>query len=178
MVQPITSRLIPADLYTSSHCIFGQIKVTNTGVIGLLSDINTSFIEVTEASVARVQAPDKVINYASIAWAAKSRVVAVGITRRDHAGAASLLRGGYIHVYPYPVQIATPDFEIQGTIEWAGRFDFAALMGEGTNTFFVLHDAVLTSTVYPALRAECPALCLNRNFLDSLILVKKTSPEG
>jgi hypothetical protein len=172
MVQPIGGRLISADFYTTSHYIFGQTRVVNAGMMGILGDPNTSFLEVSEASIARVQDPDKVINYSPLTWVVKKQLVAVCLPKRDYVGAQSLMRAGYQRVFEFPVQITTANYELQGLIEWSGRFDFSALMAEGTNPYIVIFDAVLVSTLFPKLRIESPVMLLNRTFLDSLVVMK------
>jgi hypothetical protein len=146
MVQPLTVRYVSADFLTSSHHIFGQIKVGQTGVTGLLSDPRNSHIEINDASLARIQQPDKVINYAQMLWLVKSQVVAVCIHKREYAGSTAVLRAGYTQVFPYHVEITTSIFEVTGTLDWSGRFDFSALMTEGTNAFILLYDALITSS--------------------------------
>ncbi len=64
MVSPVLNRLIPADILTSSHYIFGQIKVIQSGLLGMLTDTTSSFLEVNEASIAPIYKPSNVMNYA------------------------------------------------------------------------------------------------------------------
>ena len=54
MQNTLTHRFLPVDFLTSNHYIFGQLKVANTGLMGLLSDPNSSYIEVNDASIARI----------------------------------------------------------------------------------------------------------------------------
>jgi hypothetical protein len=50
-------------------------------------------------------------------------------------------------------------------------------MGEGSNAFLILYDAVVSATLFPALHLECPALLLNRKVVDSMVYQKKTTQE-
>lgn len=177
-VAPATNRFVPADFLTSSHYIFGQARVSSAGLLGVMSDTTTSFMEVHEASLARVQTPDAVINYSPLMWVAKERVVAVCLNKREYVGPQPMLRGGYARVLQYPIQITTTVYELSGVVEWTGRFDFSALMAEGTNAFIVLHDALLVSTLFPKLRIEKPAMLFNRMYLDSLVVTRRGQGEG
>lgn len=174
MVQPASGRFIPVEMLTSSHYMFGQVKVGNNGMLGLLSDPHNSYMEISEASLARVQTPDNVINYATLMWAVKQQVVAVALGKREYVGPMLMVRGGYAQILQYPIQITTTVYEIRGTLQWSGRLDFSALMAEGTNAFIVLFDAVLISTLFPKLRIERPALLFNRSYLDTFMHIKKT----
>jgi hypothetical protein len=177
MVQSAQGRLIPAEFLTTNHYILGQLRVLQSGLMGLMSDPNSSYLEVNEANIAHIYKPDKVINYAPILWLVKAQTVAVCLNKREYIGLHAISRGGYTRLFPYPVQIYTPTFEFQGVLEWAGRFEFSALMSEGTNAFFMLYDATVRAPLFPSLHLESPAILMNRLFLDSLVVVKKTSQE-
>jgi len=166
-------RLIPAEFLTTSHYIFGQVKVTNTGMIGVLSDLRTNYMEVKDANLARVQTPDVVINYSPLMWVVKDRLVAVCLNKREHIGPSPLQRGGYVNIAKYPVQITTTVYELEGFLEWAGRFEFSAFMAEGVNDFIIVYNAVLVSTQYPSLKIEKPAMLFHRSYLDTLVVSKK-----
>jgi len=173
MQNTLTHRFLPVDFLTSNHYIFGQLKVSNTGLMGLLSDPTSSYIEVNDASIARILKSDKVINYSPTMWLPKNQVVAACMKKRDYIGGQSLVRGGFTRIVPLRVQIITPIYEIEGTLEWAGRFEFSLLMSEGTNAFFALYDAVLAATLFPTLRIESQAMLINRSFMDALMLVRR-----
>jgi hypothetical protein len=172
MVQPLNTRNIPADFLTTTHYIFGQISVSNTGLLGVLADINVSQVEVHDASIARIVKPDKIINYASNLWMVKRQIVAVSLSKREYIGSSTLLRGGYSRLLEYPVHITSPIYELQGTLQWSGRFDFTAIITEGTNPFLVLYDVKLHAALFPALTIESPAMVFNRNFIDALAMAK------
>lgn len=177
MVQPAAGRLIPAEFLTTNYYILGQLRVLQSGLMGLMSDPNSSYLEVNEANIAHVYKPDKVINYAPILWLVKAQVVAVCLNKREYIGVHAVGRGGYTRLFPYPVQISTPTYEFQGTLEWAGRFEFSALMSEGTNAFFMLYDATVRAPLFPAFHIESPAILMNRLFLDTLVVVRKSVHE-
>jgi hypothetical protein len=173
MVSPIPNRLIPAEILTSSHYIFGQIKVIQSGLLGMLTDTTSSFIEVNDASIAPIQKPSNVINYASQLYMVRSEVAAVCLNKRDYMGLQGVMKGGYQRLFPYPVQISTRTYDIKGILEWSGRFEFSALITEGTSNFFIINDATLTAPLYPELKIETPVILLNRSFLESLIVTRK-----
>lgn len=173
MVSPIANRLIPAEILTSSHYIFGQIKVIQSGLVGMLTDTTNSFLEVNEASIAPIYKPSSVMNYASQLYMVRSEISAVCLNKRDYMGLQGVMKSGYQRLIPYPVQISTRTYDLTGTIEWSGRFEFSALISEGTSSFFMVYDGMITAPLYPELRIEAPVIILNRNYLESLIVTKK-----
>jgi hypothetical protein len=173
----LPARFIPADLLTSHHYVFGQLKVAQSGLMGMFSDVTSSYLEVDDASLAHVYKPDKVLNYTPVMWMVKAQVVLVcpaSVSTSAHKASCAAATA----LFPYPVQITTSIFDITGTLEWSGRFEFSALMSEGTNAFFMLYDVVVTSTLFPSLHLEAPAALMNRSFLETLVVVKRSAPEG
>lgn len=173
MVSPITNRLIPAEILTSSHYIFGQIKVIQSGLVGMLTDTTNSFLEVNEASIAPIFKPSSVMNYATQLYMVRSEIAAVSLSKHEYLGMQGVMKSGYQRLIQYPVQISTRTYDLTGTLEWSGRFEFSALITEGTSNFFMVYDAVLTAPLYPELRIESPVILLNRNYLETLVITKK-----
>ena len=172
MVSPIPNRLIPAEILTSSHYIFGQIKVIQSGLVGMLTDTTTSYIEVNEASIAPVHKPASVVNYTTQLYMVRSEIAAVSLRKRDYMGLQGVLKSGYQRLIPYQVQISTRNYDLTATLEWSGRFEFSALITEGTSHFIILYDVTLTAPLYPDLKIEAPVMLLNRAFLETLIVNK------
>lgn len=173
MSQPMPNRYIPAEFLTTHHYIFGQLKVIQSGLMGMMSDVNSSYLEVTEASLALIYKPDKVVNYAPLLNLVRSRVVVVRLGKRDYLGMQGVIRSGYQRLYPYPVQITTSTYEITGTLDWTARLEFMAVMSEGTNDFLLIHGASLKSPLFSALHLEAPVMLVNRTYIESMVVQPK-----
>ena len=102
MVSPIANRLIPAEILTCSHYIFGQIKVIQSGLVGMLTDMTTSFIEVNDASIAPIHKPSSVMNYAPQLYLVRSEIAAVSLRKRDYMGLQGVMKSGYQRLDPVP----------------------------------------------------------------------------
>lgn len=169
--SPVTTqRAIPADFYTPSYRIVGKVMVPNTGLMGLINDQMNSFMEIVDARLARVHMPSKLVDHYEVVRIVKSQIFAIALTRREDIGPQALARGGYVRLSEYPVRIATPVYELQGTLEWAGRFDFSTIMIEGSRDFVPIYDARLMAVLIPALKVESPAVLFNRRQVDLLAL--------
>lgn len=166
----VTQRTIPADFYTPSYRIVGKVLVPNTGLMGLINDQMNSFMEIVDARLARVHMPSKLVDHYEVVRIVKSQIFAIALTRREDIGPQALARGGYVRLSEYPVRIATPVYELQGTLEWAGRFEFTTIMIEGSRDFVPIYEARLTAVLIPALKVESPAVLFNRRQVDLLAL--------
>jgi hypothetical protein len=161
-------RLIPADFLTPGFRVVGKMMVPHTGVIGLMNDPTTSFMEVLNAKLARIHMPTKLVGEYQVVDLVKNNIFAVGLMRREDVGPQALARGGYQNLIKYPIRVTTQVYELEGILEWVGRFDFATVMVEGIRDFVPLYDATLTAILIPQLRIESPAILFNRRQVDLL----------
>jgi hypothetical protein len=167
----VTQRLLSADFLTQSYRVVGTMLVPNTGVVGMLNNSTTSFMEVKDAKLARIHMATKLVaEYESIVLV-KTNLFAVCLTRREDVGPQALARGGYQKLVQYSIRVATQVYELEGMMEWSGRFDFATIMVEGIRNFIPLYDATLTAILTPHLRIESPAILFNRQHVDLLATI-------
>ena len=167
----VTHRMIAADFLTPSYRVVGKMMAPNTGIVGMLNDPTTSFMEVMEAKMARIHMPTKLVGEYSVIDLVKNNVFAVCVTRREDVGPQALARGGYQKLVKYPIRVTTQVYELEGIMEWSGRFDFATIMVEGIRDFIPLYDTKLTAILIPQLRIESPAVLFNRRQVDTLALL-------
>jgi hypothetical protein len=172
-----TQRLIAADFLTPSYRIVGKMMVPHSGVTGLMNDPTTSFMEVLDAKLARIHMPTKLVGEYQVVDLVKPNVFAVCLARREDVGPQALARGGYQNLVKFKLRVTTQVYELEGTLEWAGRFDFATVMVEGIRDFVPLYDVTLTAILIPQLRIETPALLFNRRQVDLLAQVNDKKKE-
>jgi hypothetical protein len=166
----ITHRVISADFYTPSYRIVGKVMAPNTGLMGLINDPTNSFMEILDARLARAHMPSKLVDHYEVIRVVKAQVFAVAMARREDMGPQALTRGGYVRLNEYQVRITTPVYELMGTLEWAGRLEFSAIMVEGSRDFVPIYSTTLTAILIPALQVESPAMLFNRRQVDILAL--------
>ena len=166
----VTHRVISADFYTPSYRIVGKVMAPNTGLMGLINDSTNSFMEILDARLARAHMPSKLVDHYEVIRVVKAQIFAVALARREDLGPQALARGGYVRLNEYPVRITTPVYELIGTLEWAGRFEFSAVMIEGSREFVPMYNTTLTAILIPALKVESQAILFNRRQVDILAL--------
>jgi hypothetical protein len=177
--SPRTNRFLPADILTSGYRIVGKVMVSNTGVMGLMNDPTHSSIEIHDARLARLHMPTKLVDHFEMVRMMKAHVYALCMARREDLGPQALVRGGYANVVEFPTRITTQIFEIEGTLELPGRFDFTTLMSEGTREFIPIFNATLTAILLPNLRVESAGMLINRNQVDLVALLnQRVKPEN
>ncbi len=165
------TRMLQVDLLTSSYRIVGQLEVSAGGVLGVLCDPTSSFMEVHDASLARIHMATRLIEQQPLVRVVKQQLIAVCLSRREDVGPYSGMRGGYARVNKYPLRITTAVYEVEGVMEWPGRFDFVAIMADGASDFFPLFDATLGAILFPAHLIQTPAVLFNRKQINTLVQV-------
>jgi hypothetical protein len=163
-----TQRMVTADILTPSYRVVGKILSPHTGVLGFLNDTTTRFMEVFDAKLARLHMPSKLVGEYKVVDMVKANIFAICLTRREDIGPQALARGGYQNLTRFPLRLTTQIYEVEGTLEWSGRFEFSAVMVEGIREFVPLYDATLTAILIPALKIESPAILFNRAQVDML----------
>ena len=172
-----TYRFLPADVYTSGYRVVGKIMVSTNGIMGVLNDINKSYLEIHDARLARIHMPTKLVDHFEVARLVKAQVFAICGARREDLGPTNIVRGGYSHVAELPAHLTTHVYEIEGKLEVAGRFDFAVMIADKTRNFIPIYEAVLTAILIPNLRVESPAVLFNREKVDILALLGQRAKE-
>jgi hypothetical protein len=167
---PRTHRFLPADILTSSFRVVGKVTVSTNGVMGLMNDPTHSYMEVLDARLARIHMPTKLVDHYEVIRLFKRQIFAIALARREDLGPQAVVRGGFASVTEYPVRLTTQVYEIEGKVEYPGRFDFSALMAEGSRDFVPIFDATLTAVLIPTLRVESPGMLFNRTRVDILAL--------
>jgi hypothetical protein len=170
---PRTHRFLPADIMTSGYRVVGKVMVTNNGVMGMMNDPNHTYMEIHDARLARLHMPTKLVDHFEVVRMAKTRVYALCVARREDLGPQAVVRGGYAAITEHNVRLTTQIYEIEGRLEVPGRFEFSAMMSDGTRDFVPIYDAVLTAILIPNLRVESPGMLFNRKHVDLMAMINQ-----
>lgn len=176
--SPRTYRFVLADILTSGYRVAGKIAVTSHGAMGYLNDPTHSILEIHDARMARLHMPTKLIDHFEIVRTTKKQIHAICLARREDLGPQAMVRGGFTNVNEYTVRVTTSMFEVDGTMELPGRFDFNSLVAEGTREFLPVLNATLSAILIPSLRVQTAGILVNRRLIDLVaVLTQRVKPE-
>ena len=176
--SPRTYRFVLAGILTSGYRVAGKMSVTAHGAMGFLNDPTHSTLEIHDARMARLHMPTKLVDHFELVRTMKRQIHAVCLPRREDLGPQAIVRGGYVNVTEYSVRLTTSMFEVDGTMELPGRFDFASLVSEGTREFVPIFNATLTAILIPSLRVQSAGILVNRKMIDLVaLLTQRVKPE-
>lgn len=174
-----TTRFIAADIFTSGYRVVGKIAVSSHGAMGMMNDPTHSAVDVSDARMARLLMPTKLVDHFEIVRMMKKQVHAISLSRREDLGPHATVRGGYMNVVEYQIRITTQMFEVEGMMELPGRFDFTSLINDGSREFLPVFNATLTAILIPNLRVEGAGVLVNRRMVDIMALLNhRVKPES
>lgn len=165
--QSLTTRLIPVHILTASYRILGDVRVTNTGLNGVLTDSTTAFMQVGNANLARLHEPDKLVKTLDEIRLVKTHIRSASLKRRQDVGPKPISRPGYTRVNHFKVEMTDAVFEYEGVFEWPGRFDFTAVISGGSWDFLPIYEGVVRSIEIPEFSISSPAMLVNRNHIST-----------
>ena len=160
------------DVITSSHRFNGEYNLPGTGVLGVLGDTLTTFIELRQAKMGRLQTADNLSQQAPVIRVIKHQIAAICLNRREDMGQITAARA-YARVIKYPLRVSTQLFELEGTFEWAGMFDLSVMMATQGSDFIPLFDASLGGVIFPNLLIQAPVIIFNRSFMNSVVVMNE-----
>jgi len=167
MFSASAPRDIAVNILTASYRLVGKLRVTpSSGVVGLLGNPNTSFIEVQDVSMARIHEPRKLAARMDLVRVVKRGIVVVGVSRREDLGPESITRGGFGGVTAYNIRCLTTSYELEGMLEWAGRLNLALVLVEGRGEFVPMYDVQVRAVQFSDLFFETSAIVFNRRKVD------------
>lgn len=162
----ITHTLINVDFLTPDYRVVGKVLVSSSGLLGVLTDPNKTFIEVKQAQIAYMHQPTRLVRQFDNARVFKERLFVACLDRREDMGPQSLVHRGYTNFQRYPVHLAASGYEIDLFIEWSGRFDISSILAEGANKFMPGYKATISSSLADGLCMESPAVLVNFGLIE------------
>ncbi len=164
------NRMTKVDVLTSSHRIVGQVSVTS-GILAMLADHTTSFVDIRDSRMGRINLGNQPGQLQPQVRVVRSQILAVALDRREDIGPQAGPRPAYGRTFKYNVRFTTPVYEMEGTLDWPGRFDFSIMMTDGVCDFIPLYDASLGAIHIAELFIQCPVILFNRTFISTLVMM-------
>ncbi|MBN2554548.1 MAG: hypothetical protein JXA97_01295 [Anaerolineales bacterium] len=169
----MASKPISVEIYTTTHRVLGRIMPGARGCFSFINIPTQSYIEVEGAHLMRLHQPGKLVARHSSLWLIKSEITAILLSNRGEIGPSITTRGGYSTMVPNWVRVLMGGYELRGVVESHGKFNFGSLMVEGDHLFTPMYNAELRAILFPAVRANSPAMLINRKQVDAMALLPK-----
>ncbi len=174
----MATKATAVEIYTVSHRILGRIQAGATGLFAFLNLPTASSVQIDGATLTRLHQPGRMVARYPRMWLMKAEIVALLLSNRGELGPTTMVRSGYSTTKPHWIHILAGGYEMRGSIETPGEFNFEALMAPSDRLFSPLYKGELQAILFPDIHAEFPALMFNREKVDAIALLPRDEIPG
>lgn len=157
--------VITADFFTNQHRVRGQISTGSRRLTDVLNDELHSSLELSEAEVARVVEPEKVIYTCPSAVLMKEAIALVIIPGERSDGAEDRIFK-FIEKRPYEVVLTVSPYEISGVLHLRGTGDLRTLLVREVGHFVPMTQAQAVFTLFPKVKFSGEVAIVNKALLE------------
>lgn len=146
-----TRNRINLDLFTDSYRVTGSTTVGVGGIHAELANPNSSFLEIQDAYISRINQPGEIVTSYNMAAFRKDNINfivlqdrRVGIPVGTQHGRSIFTRGR-----PVPAFFTVPSFEIEGEIIQEGKVTPLNILVKAVGNYLLVFAAKASASLYP-----------------------------
>lgn len=146
-----TRNLINLDLFTDAYRVTGSTTVGAGGIHAELANPNTSFLEIQDAYISRINKPGDIVSSYKIAAFRKENINfivlqdrRVGIPVGTQHGRSIFTRGRQV-----PTFLTVPSFEIKGDIMHEGQVTPRDILVKSVGGYLLVFSAKASASINP-----------------------------
>lgn len=142
---------INLDLFTDSYRVTGQTTVGVGGIHAELANPNSSFLEIKDAYISRINQPGEIVTSYSIAEFRKDNINFIVLQDRRVGIPVGTQHGRSIFTRGRPVSsfLTVPSFEITGETIHEGKATPRDIMVKSTGSYLLVFAAKASASLYP-----------------------------
>lgn len=142
--------LISLDLFTDAYRVTGSTTVSGGGIHAELANPNTSFLEIKDAYVSRINQPGEIIASYEIAAFRKDNINFIVLQDRRVGVPMGTQHGRSIYTRGRPVSafLTVPSFEIKGDIQHEGPATPRDIMVKSPGGFLLVFAAQASASLH------------------------------
>ena len=142
---------INLDLFTDSYRVTGYTTVGVGGIHSELSNPNSSFLEIKDAYISRINQPGEIVTSYNIAEFRKDNINFIVLQDRRVGIPVGTQHGRSIFTRGRPVSafLTVPSFEIVGEIIHEGKATPRDIMVKSTGNYLLVFAARASASLYP-----------------------------
>ena len=153
---------ISGDFFTSIYRITGNVKVSASGLIGLLNDKIRSTVSIEESYLSYINQPGTIADYRASIYIAKTAFEVIALNKRELVGPEAMVRGGFGRTVQHQVLITTALFEVRGYLEVPGQLEPDALFAENIGRYLAVYSATAVMPTMPEIKYSGEAILINQ----------------
>jgi len=146
-----TRNPIHLDLFTDAYRVTGSATIGVGGIHAELANPNSSFLEIQNAYISRINQPGEIVTSYTVAAFRKNNINfivlqdrRVGIPVGTQHGRSIFTRGRPIHTF-----LTVPSFEIVGNTIHEGKVTPRNILVKSTGNYLLIFEAKASASLYP-----------------------------
>jgi hypothetical protein len=164
---------LTADFFTHSYRISGQVDTGHKHLSEMLNDKLTSYLELRKAFVSRISRPSEIIATHAVSALRKEGVLFVVLAAQEQS-VTNRTSYSFAPRRPYDVFLTVPFFEIEGSLEIAGKLDLkTVLVMKGAFLSLSESEARLSSPAGIAFSGE--EILVNQSWIELFCITEAAS---
>ncbi len=142
---------INLDLFTDAYRVTGHTTVGVGGIHAELANPNSSFLEIKDAYVSRINQPGEIVTSYNVADFRKDNINFIVLQDRRVGFPVGTQHGRSIFTRGRPVSafLTVPSFEIAGEINHEGKATPREIMVKSTGNYLLVFSAKASASLYP-----------------------------
>jgi hypothetical protein len=149
-----------ADFFTSSHRFSATVIAPRKSLAAILEDNMTSYLELADIYVSRVDTPSDIVATYQKASLVKRDIHFILLSAEGEAGSKqSFYSRSRLSA---PIFIAVPSFEIEGKLQGVDKIDLQKILSSGPQKFLPLVDGNVRNSLFPKVSFHGPRVLINK----------------
>jgi hypothetical protein len=171
MAKRSVSGLIAVDFFTPGYRVSGHLSTRAKSVADMLNDRLTSFLDLEEVYISRINNPGEIVTTYARAQLRKDNLIFAIVPVRESL--SRMTRSvSYFGRQRHPIWIGMPSFEIEGDLQATGvtSFDPEAYLAKSTGEYLSVVNGLARATIWPQVTYGGEAFLINRDLIDLFCL--------
>ena len=163
------------DLFTDSYRVSGRAMIGTGGIYAELDNPNSSFLELQDAYISRINEPGEIILSYETAAFRKDNINFIILQDRREGVAVGTQHGRSVFTRGRPTQlfVTVPSFEISGTVMYEGSATPQSLVIQSFGSYLMAFDAEAKASVRPELTYSGDLIMIHKDRIGILCLDAK-----
>lgn len=169
MAFTFSRNLISGEFFTMGSRISCRIDVPVGGLNSLLVDPLTSYLEIEDAYISRINTPGEIVAHYEMAAIRKDNILFILLPRIEE-GSIPKGAGGFVRPVSKETLMVIPSFEIKGTVEIEPNASPRDLLIQSIGRFMPLLDATATVSLFPKISFGGKLILVNKERIETLCI--------
>ncbi len=167
------SNLVNIDVFSGEFRISGRISVKTGGLLAVLANSATDFLELEEAYISRINKPGEIVASYNLCALRKDNISFILLRDRRDGSSTGSQPGRYNRGRPVESFLTVPAFEIYGEMLLDGKLSPSNLLAQSASRYQFVYGATASAASYPDIAYEGDLILVDTNQIGIVCLKQR-----